>query len=283
MTRPVDNRVAVVGNVSLDTIVSRNGITTTTGGAALNFAVGCRVVGITPRLVSIVGTDLGADEIDKLARYFDTRNLLVRRGSSCRFRLDYCQSDVPRVRCRYGVSKSLSSYVSGQRIRAAHVHMSCRRPIDSAGLLRLRPWSARAVISLDFIHSSINEQLRMVEPFLELTSYVFVNRSEWPLLKAALRDRKSHALVLVTSGPRGAKALQDGRVVARVSAAKTMVVDQSGAGDVFAGAFIGCRVRGMGVAEAMTVAARIAGRSLLDFGSAHLLRTDVDLGASTEA
>ncbi|MCO5169533.1 MAG: carbohydrate kinase family protein [Planctomycetes bacterium] len=78
----------------------------------------------------------------------------------------------------------------------------------------------------------------------------------------ALSARDGAALVVVTLGPRGAQALSGGERVARPAAPVPggRVVDTTGCGDAFAGAFLAARARGEGLAEALDAGARLGAR-----------------------
>jgi sulfofructose kinase len=85
----------------------------------------------------------------------------------------------------------------------------------------------------------------------------------------ALRElaRLSRGLPVVTQGRRGGLYLEGGRV-RRFRAHRARVVDTTGAGDVFHGAFAAGLVHGLGVAAALDLAARAASLNCTALGGA---------------
>jgi sugar/nucleoside kinase (ribokinase family) len=71
---------------------------------------------------------------------------------------------------------------------------------------------------------------------------------------------------VITDGPRGARILACGAET-QVTAVPASVIDQTGAGDTFAGAYLGARLAGASVTEAGSAAARMAARVCETWGS----------------
>lgn len=130
-------------------------------------------------------------------------------------------------------------------------------------------WAARAPgapLALDLMNMSDLDD-GLVEEALARASVVFAGlsaaRDEARIARlAALAARPGAALVLVTLGPLGAVALSGGPRLARPAAPVPggRVVDTTGCGDAFAGAFLAARARGRDVAAAMDEGSRLAAR-----------------------
>ena len=86
--------------------------------------------------------------------------------------------------------------------------------------------------------------------------YVFMNRDE----ARAYRCRSRRGIAVITLGPDGARAVGDG-IDVRVPAPRVRAIDTTGAGDVFAGAFLTARLRREPIDRALRIGNRAAAES----------------------
>ena len=80
---------------------------------------------------------------------------------------------------------------------------------------------------------------------------------------------------MITCGKAGSAAF-DGRDLTITIGVPIRAVDTTGAGDVFAGAFLHCLCRGLGFSEANELANRFASKLVSRFG-ARLTKEEVDI------
>jgi len=158
-----------------------------------------------------------------------------------------------------GMNRSLPRRIRARltRIRARHVHFAlhpgrCRLWLPAIDRLH----RADATVSWDF---GWNPDLTRDPAFVRLVDaldYVFLNRDE----ARAYRARTSRGLTIVKLGADGCRAIGAG-VDVRLPAPRVRVVDTTGAGDVFNGAFLAARLRGQPLVRALRVAVRAAAHS----------------------
>jgi ribokinase len=143
------------------------------------------------------------------------------------------------------------------RLRARHVHFALhpgRCALWLGALDRLH--RAGTTTSWAF---GWNPDLRRDRDFDRLVDgldYLFANRDE----ARAYGCRPSRGMAVITLGAAGARAIGDG-VDLRVPSPRVRAVDTTGAGDVFAGAFLAARLSGAPLERALRRATRAAAAS----------------------
>lgn len=260
--------VLVMGDLGLDEYLDEP--TPRPGGCALNVACALRAAG-APAVAAAgpIGDDGGPLLEALAARGVDATWVERRHGPSPRQRIAL-REDGERVFEGY-----LPGVLLGWRpdpallaaLGAADLaYVPC---FDVTVELARAAWSARprgAPLALDLMNMSDLDDA-FVEEAVARASVVFAGLSlERDAARidrlGALAARDGAALVLVTLGPRGALALSRGERVERPAAPVPggRVVDTTGCGDAFAGAFLAARARGAGVEAAMDEASRLAAR-----------------------
>ncbi len=227
------------------------------GEVALAGAVGKDAEGA--ELLGLLG-DVGVDvtRVKKLALPTPTTMALVKRGGSRAFvhRPGASRESLPAVIPMKGFS---------------HLHVA--NPFGTVNLRTLAPaFLAKAqslgmTTSLDTGWDSRGEWGKVVLPCLEHTDILFINEEEAKLITGA-RNWKD-ALKALPAGhvimKRGKKgAMLDGELI---PAFPVEAIDTTGAGDVFAGAFIACWTRGNSMREAVRFANAAAAMSVCELGS----------------
>ncbi len=171
-----------------------------------------------------------------------------------------------------GVNEKLEARVLeqfGRRLpRATHVHIALGPREMSAWAQLLARLRARGITtSWDFGWHEDLATRRGFKALVGALDWVFVNEREArlytgtsTLAQAATRWRTMARHTVVKRGARGAIALVDGAVL-RVPAPKVKVVDTTGAGDAFNGAFLTALVHGRDVSDCLRFGARIGSLS----------------------
>jgi sugar/nucleoside kinase (ribokinase family) len=237
--------LSVIGNISRDLAVYPWGRRyELLGGAALHVAQAASQAGLVCAPVSVIGEDLDWIRADPRLASIDLTYVKAAAGPSCAFRLTYTAAgQLASTECSFGAAELLTSHCLTVIGHHDLYHVCCRRPLDVRTVLS-RLVSAGLTFSADFHLASANDLLRTAAPFLRHATVVFVNAAEFVTL-SALMDAASLAAVVVSDGPREAKLLRYGRVIATAEPADTVPVEVTGAGDVLAGTFLAAGMRGL--------------------------------------
>lgn len=143
------------------------------------------------------------------------------------------------------------------RTRARHVHLAMHPGRCGAWLpLLARLRARRSTISWDFGWNPDLPRDRKFSALVDSLDYLFVNRVE----ARAYRCRPSAGVTVIRLGANGCRAVGAG-IDLRVAAPRVRVVDTTGAGDVFNGAFLAARLRGEPLDRALRQANRLAAQS----------------------
>lgn len=269
--------LTLIGNAGRVILVRRDGSTTTfIGGAGFNTAIGTLAAGVRSKLISVIGTDLSKDERATIALATEPPFLRIAPGNTCRFRYSsHADLGLPGIASEYGTAEGLTDHALGFDYAKQWVHISCRDPLNSVRLLQHALSCGATQISIDFIHPSLIRQLRNVSGELRHVAFIFMNEVEHQATQPWLQSGLFDGICIVTRGAEGVVAIQDGCVVARATSKRAKVIDTTGAGDVFAGAFLGRAVAGDSLESALNAASSIAGKKVEHIGTISLLHEDV--------
>ncbi|MFC7216618.1 carbohydrate kinase family protein [Streptomyces polyrhachis] len=161
-----------------------------------------------------------------------------------------------------------------------HVHLSGYLHFTAPGrelaaLVRESAHAQGATVSVDPASAGFIRVLG-VGPFLAAVrgaDLLLPNASEALLLTGRVHVREAaeelsriHGTAVVTLGAHGALVAQDGRPTARVPAVAARVVDTTGAGDAFTGAFLAARLTGAKPREAARAGCRAASTAVTIVG-----------------
>lgn len=238
-------RLAVIGNISVDTAVYPDSRRTTLGGAALHIALAATRTGLATAPVSVIGTDLDHLRTDRRFDAIDWSGTVTRPRRSASFTLTYnAQGDLAELEADYGVAATLTEHAL-THIRARHddtYHVCCRRPLDIAVVLDALSRNGQP-FSVDFMVSSAQQSIAAAAPLIHRADAVFVNTTEYGLLTAAVPARLL-SRVIVTDGPRLVRLYREGRLDASVTPTSSTAIELTGAGDTLTGTFLAARASG---------------------------------------
>lgn len=267
--------LTIVGIVSIDSIMVANAPKREClGGAALNLAVGYKVSGGDPIIVSVVGTDLSEEHLTFLVSNFGQSAIKQIGEQTCRFELHYDDLEFPpRILSFAGVAKYLTDYALTLRYASSQVHVCCTWPLATAKVFDYFIKQGAKRTTASFILGSFKEQFSQVVPFLGCIEYIFINEAEFGLLQEIVRPSQITPTLIVTMGSHGSCAIRRGQVINEQPAvAPVEIQDLTGAGDVYVGSFLASVEKGLRLSEAMRQASFISAKSLCQFGVLHLLR-----------
>jgi len=258
--------ILVAGHASVDHVFTPNGSRVQPGGAAIYAAMAAKVFCDEVGLVTAVGGDF---EYMDLLREFGLPNVVVTKANSSRFEIHYDDKWVSRYRIS---SFGAARYLRATRVVSAatgysHVHLAPMPPAKTRkaveGLRRIGGMKI-SVNSWEGYMSS-EEDRKVLRDILSEVDYFIINEREVTRLAevdsipAALRVMDTRHL-LVTLGELGAIYVKDGKLdmIPAAWGIGGKIVDTTGAGDTWCGAFVGALSRGEDVESSVLAASLLS-------------------------
>lgn len=150
------------------------------------------------------------------------------------------------------------------------VHVATMKPDQQSMFIQhLKQSNPNIMLSMDTDMFLLKEQSQkdQIIQNMRLVDFIFVNRHEYNMLKPVV-DQAPHAVVKLDKD--GAMYLSHGYNLVHVSTVAQDAVDATGAGDVFAGTFLACRLIGYSLTRSLEESVKIATRSVTRVGVEHL-------------
>lgn len=278
----------VVGSVAFDSIQTPYGkVENALGGAATYFSVSASW--FTPvRVVAVVGEDFGAQEMAVFARRgIDTEGLEHAPGKTFRWSGEYsgAMNEAKTLDTQLNVFEKFSprvpaSYASSEFVFLANIHPALQLHVRQ----QLR--GARAV-GLDSMNLWIRETPEELKKVLAEVDILIVNETEARMLSgevhlsraaAALR-KMGPGIVAIKRGEYGANLFAENSAFSAPGLPLHEVRDPTGAGDTFAGGFMGYIAKCGDLSESNLRRAVIYGSVMAsfvveDFGLGRMLTLD---------
>lgn len=266
--------IGCVGYTTIDTNITHDGTVSAPGGgayfAALSMSRQARPVGLVTR----VGSDYNSSFF--MERVCGEGIRYVSDGKTAEIILKYPSTNDPtdrEISVDLGVAKDLTGldipieWLSTLRL----IHVSTMFPNQQHAILEfIRQNTNNVILSMDtdsyLLVDDANREV--VRRNYELCDIGFVNRLEYELLAETI-DSLDESLVKLDA--EGAVYMQQGKIIARSGARKVIPVDVTGAGDVFAGAFLSLRYLRGSVQESLDYATHLATESITQKGIKHIL------------
>jgi len=151
-----------------------------------------------------------------------------------------------------------------------HIHIATMPPAQQKSfIVFLKKYAPHITLSMDTYESLLTNQsnITMIEKLTSMVDIVFVNRFEYTILQSVL---SSHPCVIHKTDKNGAEYLSRGTCIATAKAPIVNAIDSTGAGDIFAGTFLACRLSGQSIEKSLEEAVHVASTSILQEGIAHL-------------
>ena len=272
-----------VGHVSVDKIENVNGVRVQPGGAALYAAMAARTLSKNVKLVSAIGRDY---QFQDVLKHLDGSRVKVYNMASTRFHIRYDEKWEARyVKTTWGASPKVNSVaVSIKGLDSnAIVHMSPMKPAKVAKILeKITDTSPEAKVSINTWIGYIKESRksrRILKDLASKVDFFILNDSEAKALAetdsilTALRllDAK---MLIVTLGQLGAIISGKNMGIQMVPALNIpveKVVDTTGAGDVWCGAFLATYNLTEDLMKSVSVASIISSIKCSDWGFDNLV------------
>lgn len=269
-----DRRILAVGSVALDSVETPFGkVREALGGSAVFFSAAARFFS-TVSVVAVVGEDFPARHLALLRRLgVDTRGIEIRPGKTFRWQghYGYDLNAAKTLRTELNVFQAfiprlLDDHRSCRYVFLANIDPDLQRDV----LVQVRRPIFVACDTMNFWighkRSSLLKLLRRVHVFLCNDSEAREFSGEHSLLKAA-RWLLSHGprIVVIKKGEHGVLCVSDTYRFAAPAFLLEDLFDPTGAGDSFAGGFIGYLARSHALSEAAVRRAVIYGSVLASY------------------
>lgn len=278
----------VVGSVAFDSIQTPYGkVENALGGAATYFSV-CASWFAPVRVVGVVGEDFGEREMQVFAgRGVDTEGLERAQGRTFRWSGEYsgAMNEARTLDTQLNVFEKFSPRVPESYLSSEFVFLGNIHPVLQFHVRKQLP-QARAV-GLDSMNLWIRETPEDLKKALAAVDILIINEGEARMLSGETHLRRAAAqlrkmgprIVVIKRGEYGANLFTDSFVFSAPGLPLEEVKDPTGAGDTFAGGFMGHLAKTGDLSEASLRQAVIYGSVMAsfaveDFGLARLLRLD---------
>lgn len=272
--------ILTVGTVAIDDITSPYGSHTgLLGGSAVHFAMAARFLADV-QIVAPIGKDFPQEFLEFLrARKIDVSSICRLNGSSFRWKgsygHDFC--DATTISTNLGVLERFSPVLTPFQQNMKYVFLA---NIDPKIQLRLlRSLKKPKILAVDTMNYWITNSRGNLIKVLENIDIFFVNEQEIKqlsgeniLLKAIKTIKKlGIGLIVVKKGENGVLLYSDNFMIFAPAYPLEKIVDPTGAGDSFAGAFLSYLVKHRSfnkqtLKEALLYSCVIASFTVEDFG-----------------
>ncbi|MFA5806855.1 MAG: PfkB family carbohydrate kinase [bacterium] len=238
----------VVGSMAFDSIKSPFGeVERVIGGSATYFALAASY--LTPvRLVSVVGRDFPKATLDMLsARGIDLQGLKVAEGATFHWKgyYEYDLNVAHTVKTDLNVFENFAPVLPASYRESRYVFLGNIDPklqLDILAQVR-----EPKIVALDTMNFWIEKSPQLLREVIRSVDIVVVNEAEireltgeFNLVKAARKlMRMGPGRVVIKRGEYGVLHLSDGEIFAAPAYPLETIFDPTGAGDSFAGGFMG--------------------------------------------
>ena len=240
--------VIVLGTVALDPVKTPFGTRKhILGGSAVHFAMSARLF-TKVSLVAIIGKDFPAQYIKFLRKKgLILTSLIIEKGKSFKWEGEY-RGDLNTaltLNTDFGVLSAFKPRVSEEEKKIKHIFLANVDPDIQRHLLE-RMYSPH-LVGLDSMNYWINNKRRSLLSLLKKVDIYVANdqearalAQEHNLLKAAKHLRSlGPSMILIKKGEHGVLFYCDKFIFSLPAYPTDKVIDPTGAGDTFAGAFMG--------------------------------------------
>ena len=279
-----------IGHVSIDHVETINGANIQPGGAALHAAIAAKTLVDDVLLVSVIGEDYPYREF---LRFFPTRYIKASKMPSTRFRIRYNEKwEAKYLEASYGAGARISYSTIPSRALQPNsvVHLSPMPPSKVERMVeKIKESSPETEISINVWigYMKTRRNRRILRDLASRVDYFILNDSEAKTLvdadslSIAIRLLKAKTLI-VTLGEFGAIIASEDSGVQMVPALRfpvEKIVDTTGAGDAWCGAFLASLQLTQDFVKSVTAASIISSIKCMGWGFSKLLNLkfkDVD-------
>lgn len=265
--------LVIIGYTNIDINISPNNKTILPGGAAYFVACAASLETKNVGLVTRIGFDF--DPKFLLTRVAEEGVKIINDKETAKSIQTY-HSDDPTdrdVELKKGVAQDLNPRdIPNDWIENAKIIHVATMPPEYQGIFLKYVKNHKkddTILSTDTELSFVkNSALKpQIIENLKMADLLFVNRLEYELLKTDVSNIKE---IIVKKDKDGAVYILNSKIDSKVKTKTVNAVDSTGAGDVFAGTYLACRINGKSVDDSLEQAANIATKSIVKEGVSHL-------------
>ncbi len=268
------SEVLIVGSVAYDGLKTPYGSKDRVLGGAATYSSLAASLFVPVKMVGVVGDDFKDSDLSMLKRHGINTDLVIREKGKTFYWKGYYENDMAvahTVKIDLGVFERFDPHVTGLARHIPFVFLAAIHPDLQMNVLRqmIRP----KFVVLDTRDLWINITKPALVKVLKKTDLVVVNDQEIRLLTGEMHLMKgARALqkmgpktVIVKKGEHGAMLFGPGWTFLSPAVPLDYVIDPTGAGDTFAGAFIGHVARSGKLTPDILKQAVIAGNLVASF------------------
>lgn len=266
-------RLVCVGEITQDRYLSQD--LTTVGGISLNLAVHARRSGAEVALVSCIGTDEGGQAaLELLQREGIDHSHVVEHAGATAHQDIIITPEGERIfpPGGYGSGVLADWSLSPEDIAFTRdfdlivsPYFSQVAHIFNAIMLEPNPQVKRAADFLDW--NELGGDISVIERMLPLLDIAFLSGNQAAIDRLEPLAHLHKCLIVVTLGAEGSVALADGKRYYQPAIAVERVVDTTGCGDAFAGAFLVRYMEDEDISQALLAGARQSASVLANYGA----------------
>lgn len=240
--------ILVLGTVALDTVKTPFGIRKNIlGGSAVHFSMAARFF-TKVNLVAVVGSDFPPKEIKFLSsKGLDLTSLAIEKGKTFHWQGEY-KGDLNTaitLKTELGVLANFSPQISKEQLKIGYVFLANVDPDIQRHLLRLM--RSPKLVAMDSMNYWINTKRKSLLSLLKDVDIYLANdrealslSQESNLIKAAKSlHRIGPRMVLIKKGEHGVLFYNGKSFFPLPAYPAERIIDPTGAGDTFAGGFMG--------------------------------------------
>lgn len=269
-----NNRILAVGSVALDSVKTPFGsVKDALGGSATFFSASARFFSAVS-VVAVVGQDFPKKHLELIRKLgVDTRGIEVQKGKTFRWHgfYDYDLNSAKTLKTELNVFQSFRPKISREYERSRFVFLANIDPdLQNLVLGQVKGAELTACDTMNFWienkKQSLRRLLRKVDIFLCNDSEAREFSGEYNLTKASRWIlSQGPKLVVIKKGEHGVICFSKNFVFLAPAYLLERVFDPTGAGDTFAGGFIGYLTRSSRLNEAAVRKAVIYGSVLASY------------------
>jgi cytidine kinase len=264
-------RLVVIGHLGFESVRTPIAERRSLGGSGYYTALGAALSGGRVSVISVVGDDYPLDTLKSLG--IDVSHVAVVKGKSPHFDIRYQPTLADRT-------LELDLGVAGGVLRipdtfdfsnVGHVHIATNLPQTQIELIdRVRALAPGVSVSADCFDQFVIAYPKATCRVVESADLIFANQVEFELIQRMCGAPVT--AMVVKKGEQGALYWRGPESVA-ASAPPARVIDPTGAGDAFAGAYLARLAQGFDRPSALSDACRVGSAAVQSFGADYLIKT----------
>lgn len=264
-------RIVVIGHLGFESVRTPIAQRRSLGGSGYYTAIGAALSGGDVAVISVVGDDYPLDTIRGLG--IDVSSVAVVKGKSPQFDIRYLPTLADRkLELDLGVGGGVIRIPDTFDFsRVGYVHVATNLPQTQIEMVdRVRALAPKVSVSADCFDQFVIAYPKATCRVVDAADLIFANQVEYELIQR-MCGAPAKAIV-VKKGEQGA-VYRYGQQSVAASAPPARVVDPTGAGDAFAGAYLARLSQGVDRSSALSDACRMGAAAVQSFGADFLIKT----------